>query len=222
MKRKTKPTEKSFIMPSLFLDDLVAIEEIILTELKPTEYTVETEDYIYESVNSLKEKPVINALKILAYTSNRLTPQLQIDFRKSSATIEAGDNDSITIGTITKLANIISKRERKFLFCLIKAIPVFVIIPFLLLIKLIPEKTDISVIKLGLVIAYAVFLFLICFMGHKLQFDSYSRIKLVNSAEEKGFFIRNKDPLILGIFTTVLGTLLGVIATLTIQYYIKQ
>ncbi len=220
MERKIKPFKKEFIMPSLFLDDLAIIEEIILTELKPSEYKVETENYVYKNISSFKEKPTIAELKISAYGSNRFTPQLRINFGESSATIEAGDDDLKTIGAITKIADIITKRERKLLFFFIKISILLALIPIILLVIVLPPETDIGPIKLSLALVCALLAsFLISWISYKLRFNYYSQVKLVNSSEKKNFFVRKKDRLLEIIISAVVGSLLTIITAFLIHYF---
>ena len=146
MKKINQLFSKKFKMPRLFRDDLIAMEEIIKDELKPREYKLETKEYEYENVELIpKDTKDTTALTIRTYL-----PNITIYLSGSNAEIRTYDKpDLATLGVITKISNMIEKRERLVLFWFIRifdhvitSLFLFVIINGLILYGSIRSKTQ--------------------------------------------------------------------------------
>lgn len=204
-KKKKESFTKDFKMPYLFRDDLEMIQEIILNELKDGKYKIEFDDYECSAIDEIDK----DTERSSDFHITTFSPYLSIHFEKSDARIYTSEEDLKTIGAIAKISEIISKRERKYLWYFSKA-SAFLALPIGMtagnfasfLIKHYPAFSKI--------IAFASLLnFVVCctwlYIGFKSDFYCFSIVEFVKRKEKSNFFTRNNDQIGLAILSAILG-----------------
>jgi hypothetical protein len=211
MKKEKRGFRQIFKMPHLFREDLEAIENI-LKELSPKEYGLETEDAEYDTIKDVEEN-----LKITNLSFHTYNPYIYLNFGESGAYISA-DSDSLEVlGTIKKIADIISRRERKFLWYMVRLAPLLLVIfaPLLTLLILLREE-GINISNVFLIFV-AISLGLWPVVAYYIGFNRFSIVEFVYKKDRVNFFIRNKDQLLL----IIIGTIIGSLITLLFQRIFK-
>jgi len=211
MKKEKRGFRQIFKMPHLFREDLEAIENI-LKELSPKEYGLETEDAEYDTIKDVEEN-----LKITNLSFHTYNPYIYLNFGESGAYISA-DSDSLEVlGTIKKIADIISRRERKFLWYMVRLAPLLLVIfaPLLTLLILLREE-GINISNVFLIFV-AISLGLWPVVAYYIGFYRFSIVEFVYKKDRVNFFIRNKDQLLL----IIIGTIIGSLITLLFQRIFK-
>lgn len=207
MKKKTQSTSEDFKMPHLFREDLEEIENI-LKEISPREYKLESQNFEYTNIKEIpKDLDAINEFHIQAYP-----PYISIDFNTNGARIYAGDDDIKTMGGIKKIADIISKRERKHLWHLSRLAnwfaPILIWIP-VYLVMFVDEETvkpnKILIFSSVLLSLIGIIWFIV---GFRLKLYNFSLIEFTYKKEKLNFFMRNRDRIIVGIIIAIVSVLL--------------
>lgn len=192
-------------MPRLFRDDLVEIEKIIKNELKPREYKLETKDYEYEEIESIPS----DTKQTVDFHIQTHDPYISIDFNRFSARVYAGDDNLDTTGALTKIIEILSRKERKVLFWSQKIAvwiaPILFIAPIQALTEIGEIKSTKHWVALGVSLLAAIW-WIVSFYSSMYKF---STIRFVFHKESPGFLTRNKDQIIL----VILGAVIGALAT---------
>jgi len=215
MEKKKKYYTKRFKMPHLFREDLESIEYIIQNELKPKEYELETEDFKFSGVNEIpQDLPGTNQLQI-----HTRFPNIHIDFLKYEATIYRGDDDLNTVGAVTKLTEIISQRERKFLFSIsanwwgLAAALISCNVSILILIEQL--KKAITDLKMWVCISVIVLSVTWIILVFRNSFN-FSEVEFIYRKDNPRFSVKYQDQIIL----LVLGAVLTALFTVLIQIII--
>jgi hypothetical protein len=215
MKKVPKSLSKNYLPVKLYLDDLENIEDI----LKATDsYSLRTDDYQYESVNELVTNVKTDRLRQLDIG----TLGVSINLGKISAAVHVSSNAANNAGTFYELDQILSRRTRlgkwsysfPFMFILIPIVALLTSFLFLLHLSL-RLNLAISIVLYVLAAAWMVWIYYVRIARHSL-------IILVHKGTQKGFFERNKDNLILVIISGLLGAILGVAGTLTVNYFVGK
>lgn len=209
MKKRPQNFSQDFKMPHLFREDLEDIENII-KDLSPREFKFETKDFEYNSIQEIsKDFMVVNDFHVQTQS-----PYISIDFRGSSARIYSGDDDIKTIGVVKKIADIISKRERVFLWYLSNSAPFIVPALFfsfiLLLASTVHKEVKPSVVWYIIVSTAFLLSGLWGVIGIRSTLKNFSLIEFVYRKNKPSFFLRNKDQIIVGIIVAIIS----VVATL--------
>lgn len=196
-------------MPCLYREDLEAIEMIIKDELKPREYKFETKDYEFDNIGTIP-KDIESSVDFHIQTYN---PYISIDFNRFSASVYANDDDLNTIGALTKIIEILSKKERKLLYWSQKfawVAPMLLIVPISTLGKI---KSTSPWFLLGFSIP-AVILWIVSFY---LSVYKFSRINFTSYKDSPSFLKRNRDQIIL----LIIGAIIGGIITVLLRFLFK-
>lgn len=208
MKQISKSIRKDFKMPLIYLDDLEAIEEVLKGN-SVRDFKIKTSDFEYDSVSEINSNQKhTNELSISARD-----PYISVDFNKYSTYLYASESETKTVGIVTKIAEIIKKRERKLRWFSAKisvwlAGPLFVI-AFGILVK-VREKGVEEVRWIGPVILALIIIWWALDYRHSLHL--FSDIAFIRRDEQKSFFVRKKDEIILVIITVILTSVLTIIA----------
>lgn len=198
---------KRYRRPHLFKEDLFEIENV-LKELKSSKYTVSADGYGYKDIaEAIQDKKILKSLRYQSYS-----PLASINFDEKSASAYIGEDNNELLGTLVKISEIIKKRERKFTYYLRDSLAANIItgmlpFPSLLLISIsISQKvgniyslmTNITSITMLLYLAFVFF-----------SRNKYSLIENRRKNDAQSFLERNRDLLIIGTITTIVGTLIG-------------
>jgi len=211
MKKEKRGFRQIFKMPHLFREDLEAIENI-LKDLSPEKYRLETGDAEYNIIEEVKENIRITDLSFHTYN-----PYIYLNFGESGSYIYT-DSDSLEVlGAIKKIADIISRRERKFLWYMVRLAPLLLVIfaPLLTLLILLREE-GINISNVFLIFV-AISLGLWPVVAYYIGFNRFSIVEFVYKKDRVNFFIRNKDQLLL----IIIGTIIGSLITLLFQRIFK-
>ncbi|MCA9346871.1 hypothetical protein KC960_05270 [Candidatus Saccharibacteria bacterium] len=207
MKKKIKSYSRELRMPRLFMDDLEEVESIIITELRPREYRIETDDYEYNKLNEIKERndPITN-LHIKTYD-----PYISIDLNRFSSRIYASEDSLSTLGAITKITKILESKERMLLYksqnwATWTAGPLTVI-PLVILYNL-ENVTQLSKWGLLMIAMLSIVWWVASFY---LSMYRYSIIFLTSKKDRPGFIKRNKDQIIVGVIIALFSFLIGLV-----------
>jgi len=216
MKKKVQNFDKELKMPHLLRDDLENIEAII-KELSPSDCKIETEEYEYSSIQEIpSDLKAVNEFNLRIYS-----PYLSLNLYKSGAFISSDSGDFKLMGAVKKIMDIISKRERKYLWYFSSLsswmAPILFVIPFYLIVYL-----DEEIIKsnkgLFLSTFFVSLLAIIWWIsGFIFSLKRFSLIEFVYRKNKSNFFIRNKDQIIVNILVVVFTVLL----TLFVQKIFK-
>ncbi len=193
-------------MPHIYREDLEKIENLILNELKPREYKIETNEYEYEKVEQL-QKDLGTAVDLHVQT---YTPYLSIDFNKNSARVYSGDDDLKTMGAFDQIFSILSKKERRVLYYLSKVSVWVAPILFFAPIRALAEIDKVDNPKLWVVLGVVLVSALWWVIGFYSSLYKFSIIDFTYLKEKPNFIVRNKDQIIL----VVIGAIIGAIATI--------
>jgi len=202
MKKLNKPLSKEFSPVKIYLDDLESIEELF--PKRKRDYKIETEKFEFSNVGELNQKlqnEVITNLKI--YSSD---PYINVEFHKMWARLYVGSNDNTVAGVFYKLEQIISSCTRR---------PSFLYSHYTLLIGYF-LFTVIKVLSKGSTYQIVSFLnygFLIWALWViYIRLSKHSEIILSKRHDFQSFLIRNKDQIVVGGISAILGVIGTIIA----------
>jgi len=203
MKKKARSSYKQLKMPHLYWEDLMQIEEIIKNELQPSEYKIELGDYEYDNLMEIpKDISKTNELYISAHS-----PYLSISFTKSSASLFAPDTDLRTVGAIAKCMEVLTRTERKVLSSSSELAMwmglTLTIISLASWAKFV--RNDAFSIEAWIFAVVGVLSLIWWLFSYRNHLYTYSVIEFVRSKDRPNFFVRNKDQIILGILSAIMG-----------------
>lgn len=197
--------------PHIYLEDLLEIENIIKNELKAKSYKLETATHSYDSVDEIsKENKILHELKI---TSSQ--PFIIISLTPTYATVRSLDSSLDSIGAAQKIADILKNRQRILLWFLLNGAGICVILFFfLLLLGTIFRNNILTIIG-----------FIMCIPSLHASFRigifSESIIEFKKLKDRQTFVERNWDQIVVGLIIAVVSAVLGIILTISAQYYIN-
>jgi hypothetical protein len=202
MKRKNQSYIKELEMPRLFREDLISIEKIIKEDLQPKEYKIETKEYEYESVNLIPDDhKTVTELRIQTYT-----PYISIEFNRFNARIYSADDDLKTTGALTKILEILVKKERRVLYWSQKTSTFLAPILFLVSFRLLVETGKLELTKQWLTLGIFISSIIWWVASFHTSMRRFSIINFALSRERPNFLQRNKDQIMLLIVGAILGT----------------
>jgi len=207
MKRIEGILSKTYKCPKLYLEDIERILEI-LDEAKIREIDISAEGYSYNNIEELEEKKTkINNLFIKTHQ-----PYINIEFTKDGSRFYIGSDDLKSRGIFSSINEIISRRERKFLWILTihNIFANILIVTSWLLSRIYDKEYPNYIIKNIIFVLIGLFLFWtpISILVH---WKFYSLINLMKKDKISNFFIRNKDNIIISTIFTIFGISLGII-----------
>ncbi|MDO8734157.1 MAG: hypothetical protein Q7K21_03245, partial [Elusimicrobiota bacterium] len=174
MIKKVHYLQKKIKMPHLYIDDLISIEKIIKEDLNPQSYNVELADDIWESINDIPK----SIKKTNDFSINTKSPEIRIKFQKSYSEVCYFDDDVKTIGVVSKIINILRKRERIGFYYTLKVIPWFLMFSVSSIsfnANNIPKKYQSNVIIL------LIFFVLLFFLSYRMDVKKHSIIEFISS-----------------------------------------
>ncbi len=210
MKKKSQKLSRKFKMPRLFRDDLVEIEDIIKNDLKPSKYTLETKEYEYETVESIPK----DTTDTTELTIQTFLPSIYVDLSHSIAEIYTFESQNlITVGALTKISNVIEKRERPILLWFIRVSTPIIFLLFVMLLNLISYKDVLSTTEKSISITITLLCLPYLAIVHYIRFYRYSIVSFVFQNDRQNFIQRNKDQIILVVISAILGGIVTSIIT---------
>lgn len=209
IKEKRKTQRRDFKCPHLCRDDLKQIIDLLLTELKPDQYSIESDKYDFEnSSDLLNDGSVTSNFDIHIYSYG-----IYIVLHRSYAYIEYNAGDSKIRGIASKIIEIIEKKERKILFftqkmyllfCFLSVVPAaFISVCIENFNKI---KLSIDFLLMLVIVLSIIFLSIISFF---IKAYFYSKITFKDKKDIIGFWDKNKDQIIIGIITGLIVTIIG-------------
>lgn len=200
LKKVAKPISIKIPPIRLFLEDVEAIEEVYKEYCK--EYKITTDEYELDCTEDLR-KIEKDKLGELCFESSE--PHIVVDFHPSRASIYSSDSSVISTGVVSKIRAILAKRTTplryfaKFWLVIVMTGAVALSLP--LFGKILPN------IEMFPIMAFSVLGILICWIVWAAMFEDkyYSLIYLKTRSSQKNFFLRNKDQVLLSIFSAFLG-----------------
>lgn len=192
-------------MPSLALDDLRAIENILREDAKCNRVTISSSEYEYDSVSDIEASgSVTSEFHLKGYK-----PNISIDLEPDGAVIYTSVDDAILVGVVEKMSRLLHPRERRVLSEISES---GAIVSGLL------GGTGAFILgwmlKMGNMqnVGYPLILILIAAIlfraSYVFKFHKYSRIVLSNRKNIPHFFSRNRDAIIMAFITTLFAALI--------------
>ncbi|MCL4400385.1 hypothetical protein M1316_00175 [Candidatus Parvarchaeota archaeon] len=199
MKKKAKSYTKKFIMPHLYREDLQEIESILKNGLQVRFFDIDVGDYEYESIDEIsQEQEKTNYLRIRASDPGKdglSWDDYEISFNSNRSDLWAHYKDELkSEGAVKKLSEIISKRERKFLWFSLKLLYYSAILGIFFFTGLFAWHDFKPQFSAEMLFAWLFSVFIMIFSSNYV--DSAS-IEFVNKKERSNFWIRNKDKIFL-------------------------
>jgi len=203
-RKKSSYTHIKFKMPYIYLEDIKDIEDIISNDLKGL-FRITVGEYEYDSIDEAMNDQQNSSEVKIASTS----PYLSLDLKKSSATLFTYEDngDLLVRGCVSKISEIIKKRERKTLWALV-----------------IINRYSLPWLGLAYILSYfflgihihslwplMILVLIIVFTTIGLYGTSkYSVVNFRSKNLHQNFITRNKDNLIMLVISNTLSLMVGI------------
>lgn len=195
MEKINKTLSKEYLPVKVFIDDLKKIEEVLNNLTSSIDFEIRTDDYKFTSIEELianSEGEKINSLAISIHS-----PYISIDFRKMSTRLYCGSDDMVATGAFHKIDSIISSTLRKPSFFYSYYFTYGFNILWLIFLNI---SNVASKVILGFLLSlYFVWVF---WVGY-IRLMNSSEIVFENKGSVRGWFIRNRDQLFIGVIITL-------------------
>lgn len=202
MKKINKPLLKEYLPVKIFLDDLELIEELFL---KPKgNFRVEAEKFEFSSIEKLKQKYQNETITNLTISSK--IPYVVIEFNKMWTKLYVGSNNNNDAGLFYKLDQIISCTTRNPSF-LYSYYTLWIGSFFFIIVKLLSKEIAYQTISI-LSNVFIVWLLWVIY----IRLSKHSEIILSKRHDLQSFFMRNKDQIVVGAISAILGVVGTVVA----------
>lgn len=214
MEKIKKSYSKEYPILRMFIDDLEQIVSIFKENYK--DFEIKADVYKLEDISELSK---INKQEIKNFSINTYTPYISLDISESSVSLYIEDKDNLKLRGIFSKIDAILNRRISFLRILTSywmQIPFHVII--WLNLYLFPKEYY-KTIRILLVILTLALLIIWFLWRQSISLKKHSLIYLFNSQSKIGFFKRNKDKILLSIFSAVVGSILTVGLTWLIKLF---
>jgi len=191
-------------MLRLYSDDLENINKLMSQLSKKTSWTTDKYNYnSFEEFNANNKERELKKLEIKSFE-----PFISIDLSQHSGELRVHSTEIVHDGIFHSLDKILSQRDIKFI-TLLEAKPIHLIYLGVFLVV-------ISFIKISPLILLIPFIIFILFQGlvGYIRFTRSSMVKMHPFGDEKTFWTRNKDQVIL----LILGAIIGSALTVLINY----
>lgn len=202
MKRIPKPIHSSLKCPHIFRNDIEDLERILTDNLKAKDFKIATNNYEFDSV-----KDIPNDLeKTHELTIRTSVPYISITLSGNGANIYLPGDDLAAKGALADLLEVFKRRQR---------LPRYACINSLYLVSLgiffpsVGQILDRNSFWSTVFIVVGIIFLTLLIAGLIFSLHKYSTIEFVNKTDKPGFFKRNYDRIILGIFFAILGALVA-------------
>lgn len=209
MERIDKSISKEYLPLTIYRDDL---EEIATALPADAEISISTGDYKFTSVAEFAEHTKADRIYDLEFKSRE--PYMIIEFRQVRARIYVGSSAPMSAGVFFAVDQIL-KRNRRFLAWCYSLYFVWIIngllfLSTVLFIGKVPRRAIPSfwypAIN-SMFIAAALWIFYVCRFRYSVVIPRYRHTA-------RGFFVRNRDNLIVAVIAAIIGAIAGVTLTL--------
>ena len=199
MKRLDKSISKNFRPLLLYEEEIRDVVELLANRSKELE--IKADGFAFETVDELFKKFAPNRIKQLEITTH--DPYISIDLDRISARIYSGSSEPRPLGLFHQSASILQRHSRFYGFlCSYLMTWVAILIHIVVTNFLIKGKQ-------GLIVT-GVFLIYWSWAMYNLMLR-HARIYLSKADSPGAFWFRNKDNLLVGLITGILGVVLGVV-----------
>lgn len=211
MKKLAKQLSESLPPVKLFLDDIEKIVEIAGELSKEIELS--TDEYSFANVNDLSQlqQEELTALNVHIYYFD-----LWLNFTPSYVSLSVQGNTATHIGVFQEIKNFIQSRRRKFLTAY-KNVLIWILGLIGLGVVIAAPILHIRGLLLIGVFATVIIIIALNILYYYITHRRYSIIILKRRIEQPSFLKRNKDKIILSLFSAVIGAILYVL----IEFLIK-
>lgn len=203
MKKRTKYKSLSISHVKIYLDDLREIYNY-LKEISD-KVTIETDEASFENIDELTEiKGKIKSISLIA-----ISPYISVVIERD-VNIYTSDDSTVVVGTVEKIRRLLAIKRKLFgrAFSYTSKIPTiffgFMVLSYILF----------NIFKkhaAGIVFGYTYVVTLLCCFIILFGTLAYkSTILLYNKNDMKGFWVRNKDTIFVGLLVSIISTLIGI------------
>jgi hypothetical protein len=209
MKRIKKSISIEIPPVRLFLEELKAIEKVYKEHFET--YKIKTEDFELDSLDELRDIEKAE-LKNLSFESSN--PYIRVAFSPRNATIFSFEDSVNSTGIVTKLKNISDKgiTPLRYLSSAWCWVPFNVL--FLIFVLLFPPKEYTVAFGIGLA-SFTGMAIVWILWSYRFATKKHSLIFLTSRRSQRNFFLRNKDQILLSVFSVVIGALISLLALWT-------
>lgn len=207
MRKKNKHVYKTLKMPVLYREDLRLIEDIITQDLKADKYTLETNEYEFNTVSDIPRDTDPSS----EFNISILNPYISIRLSRKSASVFALSDDISSVGAVAKFHSVLQKRERSILYWFIEIIS-WVILPLNIAVFLLARSRGELDLIFGITFGFLSLLGWILYFYYRLY--SFSKVYFIYSQKRLTFWHRNRDALIVDIILAAVAVLFGIIQTI--------
>ena len=206
LKKVTKSISIKIPPIRLFLEDVAAIEEVYKDYCKG--YKIITDEYELDCTEDLR-KIEKDKLGQLCFKSSE--PYIVVDFYPNRARIYSSDSSIISTGIVSKIRAILAKRTTPLRYFtsirLVAVVGVALALSWQFFGKILSNTNELRIIALTVLGIW------ICWFACAATFENkhYSLIYLKTKSSQKNFFLRNKDQVLLAIFSAFIGAAMTVL-----------
>ena len=205
---------RDFKMPHLFREDIEGIEEIIKS-LSPKDYSIETREFKYGSINDIPDSTKNTSCFRIIMDK----PNIFLYLDRWAANLSSNEGDLKVFGAVSKIAEIIAKRERKVLYY--SQILFFLVF---ILILLFPTRLFVhDNIRLLEINYTSAFVGVICLaLIFKQNLKNFSIVEFKGKKDRPNFLSRKKDDIIMLFIGAIIGLSIPVLYNFIIGLFIKK
>lgn len=206
MRKRTNRSEFDFMMPHLFRDDFEEIEGILQSELKVREFEIVMDALRLSSFSELPSNAKTKELTIECSG-----PYLRLYVSSWRANLIAFEDDISTVGAVSKVARVVSRRERKAVWWFCKFGLLYYLLASLsgsVVIGLLMKR---STQGLSIVIGVLLISVLLSYAAHYWRFSGFSKIDFIRSLDVIGFWKKNRDQIFVGLMIAIFSVFITVI-----------
>lgn len=205
MKKDSNQRFEDFPPANLYLDDILELIDCVESvaeriEIKIGEYILENKEEVFTFLDNYP-KDRFPEIYIKSYS-----PYLSIELRSFNIYAYISEDTAEQQGVVAKLRRIVSQRQKKF-FKLYTGIPLYMLGAIL---GIYLATKNLALAGIPLIIG------LLCIMPVvNFQQNNSVILRTYKKDERKSFFVRNKDQILLSIFSALLG---GAVTLLIVNY----
>jgi len=211
MEKIDKSVRKSYPPLRLYLEDLMEIIDIF--DANFNEYKIEVDDFKLDNIDEIDKinKKEINNLYISTFEGGFTS--LNLNSFSASLKID-NEQDNKLLAVFHKIDKLLTGKEKFYLRVLATPNTTYIFSLGILIFALLLLSHKISLllyILISLILICLMIVFLI--VGYRIASKKYCIIYMVNSDSKIGFFEKNKDNIILSLFSTIFGGIIVVVIT---------
>jgi len=199
MEKLTQTLKKKYSLTRIYKDDLEEINEILLEH--STDITYTTSKFKYESLDEFLKHEENKKLYKLNIQSNPLS--FYIDLSPQESEIRSYKNDTIHQGIFSRINDILKSKQPKLSF--LSSYALMMIFTCVYLILTWGFKVHFPIYISAVIICF----YIILLIGFWLNIKRHSIIKVFNKENEKNFWNRNWEQIVVQTIMLILGGIIG-------------